>query len=161
MLKSGLIIGAISFVLVLGSTLIHPFCAVCVGLFLGLAAGYFAGVFDKPISSGESIKKGAIAGAIAAALGLAGGIVGAVINALVVDPATVQSIFNYLGIPNYSISRTDIWTYQIIFGVCVGLFNIVWMAILGVAGGAIWYQIRGKNQPLTVMPPQERIPPSI
>jgi hypothetical protein len=34
------------------------------------------------------------------------------------------------------------------------------MAILGVAGGAIWYQISGKNQTVTVLPPQTPIPPS-
>jgi hypothetical protein len=162
MVKSGLILGAISFVLVLGfAVLLTPFCAPCLGLVLGLAAGYFAGVFDKPINSGESIKKGGIAGVIAGALGFIGGFIGGVINGAMLNPSSVESFTKVIGINNFNISQAQIWTYQLVFAVCVGLFNVVWMAILGIAGGALWYQIKGKNQTMTVLPPQEPIPPSI
>jgi hypothetical protein len=142
MVKSGLIFGAISFVLVLGSAvLITPFCAPCVGLVLGLAAGYVAGVFDKPINSGESIKKGGIAGTITGKLGFIGGFIGGVINGAVLNPSSVEAFTKVFGISNFNISQAQIWTYQLVFDVCIGLFNVVWMAILGVAGGALWCQI--------------------
>ena len=162
MVKSGLIFGAIAFVLVLGSAvLLTPFCAPCLGLVLGIAAGYVAGVIEKPINSGESVRKGGTAGAIAGGLGLLGGIIGGVVNGAMLNPASIENFSKIFGVNNYSISQAQIWTYQLVFAVCVGLFNIVWMGILGVAGGALWFQIRGKNQSMTVLPPQEPIPPSI
>jgi hypothetical protein len=161
MIKSGLIVGAAAFVLIFGNTLIHPFCAPCMGLFPGLAAGYLAGVFDKPINSGESIKKGGIAGAIAAVLGIIGGLIAAVVNTTYVNAANIESINRALGIPNYNLSHSDILIYQIFFSVCVGIINIDCMAVLGAAGGALWYQISGKKPTGTMLPPQEPIPPSI
>ena len=93
MVKSGLIFGAISFVLILGSAvLITPFCAPCLGLIFGLAAGYLACVSDKPISSGEGVKKGAVAGAIAGSLGFLGGMIGGVINGALLNPSILQAI---------------------------------------------------------------------
>jgi hypothetical protein len=117
-------------------------------------------VFDKSINSGESVKKGGIAGAIAGALGFVGGFIGGVINGAVLNPSSVEAFTKVFGINNFNISQAQIWTYQLVFAVCIGLFNIVWMAILGFAGGALWYQISGKNRMGTVLPPQEPIPPS-
>jgi hypothetical protein len=162
MVKSGLIFGAISFVLILGgAVLITPFCAPCLGLILGLAAGYLACVYEKPISSGEGVKKGGTAGAIAGGLGFSGGIIGGVINGMLLNPSSLEAIYKTLRLPNVSIDQTAIWTLQLVGAVCIGLFNVGWMAILGVAGGALWYQITGKNQTRTMMPPQELIPPGI
>ncbi len=161
MVKSGLLFGAISFVLVLGTaTLLTPFCAPCLGLVFGLAAGYIAGIYDKPTNSGESIRRGAIAGAIAGSLGLVGGLIGGAINGAVMNPSNLEAIYKTLGMPNVSIDKTAIWTLQLAGAVCLGLFNIGWMAILGVAGGALWYQITGKNQPGSMLPPQVPVPPS-
>ena len=157
MVKSGLIFGAISFVLVLGSAvLITPFCAPCLGLIFGLAAGYLACVSDKPISSGEGVREGAVAGAIAGSLGFLGGMIGGVINGALLNPSILQAIYNTLGMPNINIDQTTVRTMQLVGAACIGLFNIGWMAILGVAGGALWYQITGKQ---TMMPPQAPIPP--
>ncbi len=156
MLKSGLIFGAISLIFILGTAIvIAPFCAPCLGLVLGLAAGYMAGVFDKPVNSGESIQKGGFAGAIAGAIGFVGGLGAAVINGLLLNPANVASYSKLLGLPNLGVSQAQIWASQLGFGVCIGLFDILWMAILGVAGGALWYQIRGKNHATTILPPQQ------
>lgn len=161
MVKSGLIFGAITFVLVLGSAvLITPFCAPCLGLIFGLAAGYFACVYDKPISSGESVRKGAVAGAIAGGMGFLGGMIGGVINGALLNPSRLEAIYKTLGLPSVNIDQTAIWTLQLVGAVCIGLFNVGWMAILGVAGGILWYQVRGKNQTVTILPPQEPIPPS-
>jgi hypothetical protein len=160
MVRSGLIFGAVALLLVIGAALVTPLCAPCVGLVMGLVAGYMAGIFDKPFSSGESIKKGGIAGAIAGGLGFVGGMLGGVINSIVLDPANVEAFNNLFGITTTGMNQTGIWASQLALSFCVGLFNVVWMAIMGVAGGALWYQITGKNQKQTVLPPQEPIQPN-
>ncbi len=155
MVKSGLIFGAVSFLLVLGSaTLISPLCAPCVGLIIGLAAGYAAGAFDKPKDSREAVRKGAGAGAIAAAIGLLGGLIGGIINGALLNPSSLQSVFNTIGVSGYSINQAAIWVGQLVGGLCIGLFDIAWMAVLGLAGGALWYQLTGKNLAGTAAPPQ-------
>ncbi|OGO61375.1 MAG: hypothetical protein A2032_00400 [Chloroflexi bacterium RBG_19FT_COMBO_49_13] len=160
MIKSGLIIGAVSFLVILGgSTLISPLCAPCMGLLLGLVAGYFAGIFEKPSSPGEAVKKGGIAGAIAGSFGLVGGMIAGVINGLLLTPSSMEALFRNLGINNVNIDQTMIWMGQIFGGFCIGLFNIAWMAILGVAGGALWYQLVGKNRVDTLVPPHEPAAP--
>ncbi len=159
MVKSGLIFGAISFVLILGFTLISPICAPCLGLFLGLAAGYVAGAYGRPVSSGESVRLGGIAGLIAGALGLIGEILGGIINVFTVNAAAVQNIYKTFGMP-VTLTQAQVTTYQLVGAGCVGAFNVLWMAVLGIAGGALWYQIRGKNQPVTIIPPQQPTPPS-
>lgn len=159
MVKSGLIFGALSFFLVIGSALITPFCAPCVGLFIGLVAGYVAGVLDKPGSSGDSIKKGAIAGAIAGCISLIGGLVGGVLNSVILSPENLQALYQTFGIPTAATSHSSIWLGQLGAGFCIGFFNIAWMAIFGLAGGALWYQITGKNLVIKLEEPQELIPP--
>jgi len=162
MLKSGLIIGAVSFIIVLGfAVVVTPLCVPCIGIFLGLAAGYFAGVFDKPGNSNDSIKKGAGAGAIAGAIGFLGGLVGAVINGVLVNPANSEALLRNFGISGLTINQAQIWASQFGAAFCLGLFDILWMAILGLAGGALWYQISGKYPSTTTLPPQEPLPPSI
>ncbi|PWB55386.1 MAG: hypothetical protein C3F13_04655 [Anaerolineales bacterium] len=161
MVKSGFIIGAISLVFILGiSIAVAPFCAPCLGIFFGLAAGYLAGVFDKPASSGESVRKGASAGAIAGAIGFLGGVIGGVLNSLLLNPANVEAFTRMLGIYNVNISQPLIWFSQIGFALCIGLFDIAWMAVLGIAGGALWYQVSGKNQAQAILPPQQPLPPT-
>ena len=162
MVKSGLIFGAVSLVFILGfAVLVAPFCAPCLGLVLGLAAGYMAGVFDKPANSGESIKRGGYAGAIAGAIGFLGGLVGGVINGLLLNPSNVASFSRVFGLSNLGISQAQIWVSQLGFAVCIGLFDILWMALLGVAGGALWYQVSGKNQAGSSLPPQQPVPPGM
>jgi hypothetical protein len=161
MVKSGLIFGAISLLFILGTAVfVAPFCAPCLGLILGLAAGYMAGVFDKPSNSGESVRKGGYAGAIAGALGFVGGLVGSVINGLLLTPTNVASFSKIFGISNLGVSQAQIWASQLGFAVCIGLFDVMWMGLLGVAGGALWYQFVGKNQTTTILPPQQPVPPA-
>jgi hypothetical protein len=160
MVKSGVIFGIVALVLILLVTLISPFCGVCLGLFIGLAAGYVAGVFGKPGSASEGVKMGAVAGAIAGAIGLVGQFIGGVLNSMVVNPTTLEQFYKTFGLPNISLTQTQITTSQILAAGCIGLFNILWMAAFGLAGGALWYQVRGKNQAATILPPQPPVPPS-
>jgi hypothetical protein len=156
MIRSSLIFGAVAFVLTLASaTLISPLCAPCLGLVLGLGAGYFAGNFDKPTNSSESIRKGAIAAALAGGLGLLGGMVAGIINGILLNPSDIQRLYNFFGLPNVNITQGTIWMMQLVGAACIGLFNIGWMALLGVAGGALWYQMVGKNHSGLLIQPQE------
>ena len=162
MIRSGLIFGAVAFVLTLASaTLISPLCAPCLGLVLGLAAGYVAGSSDKPATSPDSIRIGAIAGAIAGGLGFLGGMIAGVINGAFLNPSDLQSIYNLFGFPNTTITQGTIWIIQLAGAACIGLFNVGWMAILGLAGGALWFQMVGKDQSGVIMPPQEPLPPGL
>jgi hypothetical protein len=149
MVKSGIIIGVVGFVLVLGSAVIFsPLCAPCWGLILGLAAGYLGGVFEKPLNNNEVIKKGAIAGAIAAGLILVGALIGGVINAALLDPSDLQQMYELLGVTDYTLDQTTIWVGQLGSAVCGGLLNAVLMAGMGAAGGALWWQTQGKKRPV-------------
>jgi len=85
--------------------------------------------------------------------------IGGVINGALVNPSILREIYNTLGMPNVNIDQTTVRIMQLVGAACIGLFNIGWMAILGVAGGALWYQMRGKNQTGTILPPQEPISP--
>jgi hypothetical protein len=161
MTKSGFIFGAVTFILFLGSAItISPFCAPCLGLILGITAGYVACNYDKPASSGESIQKGAIAAAIAAGIGFFGSLIGGTINGATVTPAMIESIARSFYVTNLNLTQTQILTYQLIFGVLVGAFDVVWMGVLGIAGGALWFQVAGKKNAPTSLPPQEVLPPS-
>lgn len=152
MVKSGLIVGAVAFVLVLAGTIISPLCAPCAGILVGLAAGYLAGVFDKPAVSADCTKKGASAGAIAGAISILGSLIGAVINAAVLAPSGNAQINELLGLPPSD--PATIWGAQLGAACCLGLLNVALGAGLGAAGGALWYQITGKKQ----QPPSLDIP---
>ncbi len=149
MVKSGIIIGIVGFVLVLGSAVIFsPLCAPCWGLILGLAAGYLAGVFEKPTVNANVIKRGAIAGAIAGGLVLVGALIGGIINASLLNPSDLRQIYEWLGVSGYSLDQTTIWAGQLGSAICGGLLNVALMAGMGAAGGALWWQIQGKNKPV-------------
>lgn len=163
MAKSGLLLGIISLVFVLGTAvLITPVCAPCAGVFLGIIAGYLAGVFDKPTDSGKSMRRGAGAGAIAGALALVGGFIGAAINGALLNPTNMQTFFDRVfGYSNFVITQPVIWLSELGAAFCVGLFDILWMALLGLLGGAIWYSLRGGNRTGTAMTPQQPLPPAV
>ncbi len=149
MVKSGIIIGAVGFVLVLvSSVLFSPVCAPCWGVILGLGAGYLAGVFDKPQHNNDAIKKGAIAGAIAAAFIIIGALIGGIVNASILDPSDLANMYEYFGLSDVALDQTSIWLGQLGSALCCGLLNVALMTGLGTAGGALWMQLRGKNQPI-------------
>lgn len=153
MVKSGLIMGAVMFVLALGVSLISPLCAPCIAVFVGLGAGYLACVFDKPLVSSDGLKKGAIAGAIAGGLGLIGQMIAAFVNT---NAVTAEQINQILGQEFYN--QQSLQMVQLGAGLCLGLFNILLMVGLGVAGAAIWNSMHGSKQmstPPTYTPPAQ------
>ncbi len=152
MVKSGLIMGAVMFVLALAAgAVISQFCTPCLALFIGLGAGYLAGVYDKPALQNDALKKGAIAGAIAGGIGILGQLIAGVINASYLRPETLNNLFG-----QNLVNQQMLWLGQMGGAVCIGLFNVLFMAGLGVGGAAIWNAMRNQNQtPPPVYPPQQ------
>ncbi len=154
MVKSGLIAGAVAFVLVLAAGLISPVCAPCPGIFVGLLAGYLAGVFDKPLDGGAGAKSGAIAGGIAGGLGLLGNLVAGLINVFI-QPAAMANFYQQLNITPPD--QSTVWGVQLGLACCVGLINLALMAGLGAAGAALWVQFNKKNPSDLNLP----VPPAV
>lgn len=148
MFKSGLIVGAVMFLFVLGlAAIISPFCALCVPLLTGLGAGYLAGVFDKPLDNREAAKRGAGAGAIAAGLAIFAQMIASVVNSLVLQNPQYQ-IGQIWGAE--AVDPVTVWALQILFAVCIGVMNVGLTAAFGAGGGAIWFGTSGKNQAATL-----------
>lgn len=144
MVKSGLILGAVMFLFVLGlAAVISPFCALCVPLLTGLGAGYLSGVFDKPLSNSNAAKRGAGAGAIAAAIAILAQMIASVINSLVLQNPQYQ-LGQLWGAE--AVDPAMVWALQILFALCIGLVNVGLTAAFGAGGAAIWFGASGKNQ---------------
>jgi hypothetical protein len=136
MLKSGIILGVIGFVLTIGVSIFSPLCALCIGILLGLAAGYLAGVFDRPLDSGSAAKRGAGAGALAGFLMIFGQLIAAALNAGTMQDTGLQGFNDMFGAQ--PVDAATIWGAQIFAACCIGLLNIGILAGLGAAGGALW-----------------------
>lgn len=147
MLKSGLIAGAVTFILALGFALLSPLCVPCLALFLGLGAGFLAGVFDKPLDNGSSAKSGAGAGAIGGIGAIIGQMVGAVLNSIIIGPEGAAELMQQLGLPAADPNNlgASYWVGVIGGGCCFGLLDVALMAGLGALGGLLWWQISGKQ----------------
>jgi hypothetical protein len=147
MLKSGLIAGAVTFVLALGFTLLSPLCVPCLALLLGLGAGFLAGVFDKPLDNSNAAKSGAGAGAIGGIGAIIGQMVGAVLNSIIVGPETAAALMEQLGLPapDPNSLGAGYWVGIVGSGCCFGLLDVALMAGLGALGGILWWQISGKQ----------------
>jgi thiamine transporter ThiT len=145
MSKSGLIVGVFSLFMVLGvSTVITPYCAPCLTVFLGLAAGYFAGVFDKPPSKDEITKQGANSGLIAGGLSFIGQVIASIINGTVVGPEGANAFSDALGLPT-SVTAESYYISLVAITICVGVLNLGIMAGFGALGGIAWWQFSGKD----------------
>jgi hypothetical protein len=146
MLKSGLIIGIAVMVLGALSALITPLCIPCLAIFLGMAAGYLAGVFDKPVMNSEAVKKGALSGLIASVGAIIGQIIGSIINASLMGPEAAAEMMEQLGIDVGANYETIYQLSQVGGTICFSIMDILFMALLGMLGGVLWWQISGKKQ---------------
>lgn len=144
MIKSGLIVGAVLFLLVLiAASVISPLCAFCFPLFAGIGAGYLTGVFDKPAPE-EVIKRGAIAGAIAGGIAVLAQVIAAVINSLVLQNTGFNPAAIFGG---EAVDPATIWIGQFVSACCVGLLNIGLMAGFGALGALLWRNQAARQQP--------------
>jgi hypothetical protein len=146
MYKSGLIVGIVTLLLALGTTLVFPFCVPCLALLVGLAAGYLAGVFEKPGSLEAARKNGAIAGAIGGAGALLGQIIGAAINGYMVGPENALQILQNFGFPTSTYMTPQLyWASTIGGNCCIGLISVLIMAGMGLLGGLLWWSTAGSK----------------
>jgi hypothetical protein len=144
MIKSGLIVGAILFLLVLiAASVISPLCAFCLPIFAGLGAGYLTGVFDKPAPE-DVVKRGAIAGTIAGGIAIFAQVLAAVINSLVLQSTGFNPAAIFGG---EAIDPMTIWVGQFFAAFCVGLLNVGLMAGFGALGGLLWRNQAARQQP--------------
>lgn len=154
MLKSGLIIGVVAFLLAIAGSFVSSLvCVPCWGLVAGLMAGYLGSQFDKPLTTGASAKAGAGTGAIGGAGGLLGQLVGGMANAAFVGPEYATGLVRKLGLAVPTPSPASYYAGS--FGVAcfLGVFALVLMAGFGAVGGLLWYQIAGKKAATSGMPP--------
>lgn len=149
MRKSGLIIGALSFLVSVVVGLVLPLCVPCLALLLGAAAGYLAGQFDKPLSNDTAVKAGALAGALGGIGAILGQVVASVVRTFVVGPADVARIVDRMGLPTPPAGTfmSSYWIGLIGGTVCFSLLDILFMAALGAVGGMIWWRMNSKNSP--------------
>lgn len=157
MLKSGLIVGAVTLVVTIGASFLSGLCGPCVALIAGLAAGFLAGVFDKPLDNGGSAKSGAGAGAIGGAGALIGQLIGGIGVVLVVGPDQAAKMMRQFGM-RMSTDTSGVagyYTGALGAGCCFGLVDVALMAGLGALGGILWYQISGKR---AALPPSAPMP---
>ena len=145
MVKSGLIIGAITLVIGLGLSLLSPICTVCCVPLLGGLAGYLAGVFDKPGDNNAALKSGALAGAIGGAGGLLGQLIGGAINSTIMGAEGAADFLGQLGVPVPPEFADTYWLSVITSTCCFSLLDLFLMAALGAVGGLVWWQISGKK----------------
>jgi hypothetical protein len=140
MWKAGIIAGVVMALLAFGAG---------VAIFVGLGAGYLAASNDRPAVQDAALKKGAVAGAVAGAMGAVGQVIAAVVNASLIDPEMLNALFG-----TDMLNETTLWMVQIGGGICIGLFNVLLMAGLGLAGAAIWNSMRNRQAPPPVIPGQ-------
>lgn len=142
MLKSGLIIGAIAFFVILGLYMLSPICTPFGAILLGLLAGYLACVFSKPPAADARMKQGALAGLIAGVGAFLGSTVGGIISGVLMTSSYGQQMFTQVCSQyGYVMDPTSVWTGQAFWVCCLIPFNVLLMAVLGLAGAAIWHKM--------------------
>jgi hypothetical protein len=145
MVKSGLILGAITLVLAIGLSLLSPLCTVCCVPLLGGIAGYLAGNFDKPTDNGSALKSGALAGAIGGAGALLGQIIGGTINSTMMGAEGAADFLQQFGLPTPPDFSETYWISIVSSTCCFSLLDLLLMSALGAVGGLIWWQYNGQR----------------
>jgi hypothetical protein len=152
MFKSGLIIGIVGLIFGIGITLLTPLCVPCLALFLGLGAGFLANVFEKPVVQNRAVKSGAYSGAIAGIGVILGQVIGALINSFYVSEEAAMEMLKNFGFAVPADYGTLYSASQIIATICFSLLDIVFMVLMGMLGGFIWWKMNGPkpSEPVVV-----------
>jgi hypothetical protein len=150
MIRSALIIGAVSFVYLLFANVAQMLCVPFLVILLGLSAGILAGIFDKPQQKSKAVTSGALAGLIASVGAVAGSAAGLAIRIYVIfTPETFVNI-----IPNsagaFSQSDLDKGIFSVFCCCLCSVFFL--MAASGALGGFAGFQY--KNRKPAVPPSQ-------
>ncbi|MGB7539053.1 MAG: hypothetical protein WBM17_10970 [Anaerolineales bacterium] len=144
MVKSSLIVGVITFILVIIGGLLSSVCCLAspvLGILLGLAAGFLCAVFEKPAESEKAAVRGAIAGAIAGGVGLVAQFIGQMIGQLILggNVACIPGMCSESAAP---ISQTSVTLFAVFNSCFSGLILLAIMAGLGAVGGVLWLKTK-------------------
>ncbi|MBN2086646.1 MAG: hypothetical protein JW748_15630 [Anaerolineales bacterium] len=152
MIRSAVILGAISFIYMLVANVAMVLCAPFLAIILGMLAGALAAVIDKPQLVNKAAASGAIAGGLAGIGAVIGNTAGLLIRTFVVfTPQTITDMITDL--TGVSYTETEAALYSLIPVCCCAITDLILMAAAGALGGFLWmkYQSRGKT---SAAPPQ-------
>jgi hypothetical protein len=142
MIRSALILGAVSFIYMLVANIVQNSCAPCLAVLLGLAAGALAAVFDKPAAANKAAVSGALAAWIASIGAVLGTVAGLAIRIFAIfGPNTFAEI-----IPGMNYSQSDINLGLFFTFCCCAAIPFLLMAASGALGGFLWFRL-AKPQP--------------
>jgi hypothetical protein len=141
MIRSALILGAVSFLYMLVTSVAQSVCAPLLAIVLGLAAGALAVVFDKPKVMTKAVVSGALAGLLASLGAIAGSVAGLAIRIFAIfGPNTFVDI-----IPNPSgavYTQSDLNTGLFVVFCCCISSVFALMAGSGALGGFLGFQLK-------------------
>jgi hypothetical protein len=148
MAKSNLIIGIVSFILMLAGGLASAFCCLASPLLavaLGLAAGFLCSHFEKPAAAEQAAVRGTISGAVTGAVALVAHFIGQTVGqlALGANAACLPGMCVESAEP---ISRTSATLFVLFTSCFYGLLVLAIMAGLGAIGGVLWMKTLGKSK---------------
>jgi len=159
MVKSSVIVGIITFILILISGLLSAVCCLVgpvVAVVLGLAAGYLWAYFEKPADSEKAAVRGAMAGAIAGGVALVAELIGQTISQFIVgaNQACIPGFCSEASAPINSVGTSVYYVFNSCF---CGLMLLPIMAGLGAVGAVLWVRISNKKKtnptPGAILPP--------
>ncbi len=149
MLKSSLIVGVATFILVIIGGLLSNICCLAspvLGILLGLAAGFLCSVFEKPADAEKAAVRGAITGAVAGGVGLVAQFIGQMIGQLILgnNIACIPGMCQESAAP---ISQTSVTLFAVFNSCFFGLILVPIMAGLGAVGAVLWLKTKPRTQP--------------
>ena len=151
MVKSSVIVGAVTFILVLISGLLYNICCLIspmLAAVLGLAAGFLCAVFDKPVSAEKAAVRGGIAGVITGAVGWVAETIGATIAQYIgYQGANVQACLPGLCQEGAApVAMTNAMLGAVFNSCFCGLILLAVMAGLGAVGAVLWMKTSAKKK---------------
>ncbi len=146
MVKSSLIVGVATFILVVIGGVLSNVCCLAspvLGILLGLAAGFLCSVFEKPAEAEKAAVRGAITGAITGGVGLVAQFIGQMIGQLVLgnNVACIPGMCSETAAP---ISQTSVTLFAVFNSCFYGLILVPIMAVLGAVGAVLWLKTAGR-----------------
>jgi hypothetical protein len=152
MIRSALILGAVSFIYMLVTSVAQSVCAPLLAVVLGLAAGALAVLIDKPQVLNKAVVSGTLAGLIASVGAILGGAAGLAIRIFAIfGPQTFVDIIPYS--PGVTYTQSDINAGLLAVFCCCFSSVFVLMAGSGAVGGLLGFQFKKIKHAAPPAPP--------
>jgi hypothetical protein len=148
--RSGLLFGAINFLVNLGLGILLPLCAPFCAIVWGAGAGILSVVWTGKARTQSPAQMGATAGAIAGAGAILGLVIGSVLQFTVLGgQERAADLSRQFGLPvadpnapGYVASQ---WLGTVGFSCCLGLTNLAILAGIGAAAAHLYASSQGKT----------------